>query len=1106
MENPEYLLDEDFKIDKAKRNKKLKKLKIIIPIVVLIIIALIIVIILLTLPKDSKNEEKESTFQILLKDSQIHKPLSSNITTEVIKLKNGLHAILISEKNTNISSINVETPYGSSLDIIGGFAHFAEHMAFRGGNKYRENSYVKGLNYLGLSNDAFTTMESTNFYLYTKTGDEYETFIDILADTFSNPTLNPDVFKTEINNLHCEFLISNKTDDYILNNILYTLVNEKHPLHNAFSIGNNITLNSINTNDMEKYLKAYFQDVYHPKNLVVLLRANQDLKSLENLIVKHFNYDIQVTETIGNKERDEIKKKLKEERLFNKDNGGKILKFYNKISSYNLLVLSFGISNMEYKNGFNPIDFLKFLLNKTPNSSLHDYLISKGYIFLIYNKIYVQFFERETGFIHIYVLLTENGLNHIEEIIKVIFHYLNLIKNSVNELETELFPNYQKYKLNEFNYRYKENEDYNSLNRQIIINMKKHGMEYLFKNDVPDKFDKDYFFKFMEDNINIENTIISLNSNCDIEKIDLFENYTTKYLIYYGNEFNITNLSNELIESLKKYPVDDSLTNIIKLRGINEYFTNILKPNEPCYYKSNEECINNKEYNPLIDTNYKKERCDDNDKYICFFAKDRSLNIPKVQINLKLKSKSDEIFSPDNKSVFNSFCLSPIMQNYFYDFFEDYNNEFNINYDPINDEFNIVINTYKDIAKNFLIKFIDRLLKLFEEKEYNYLIESTKNNINIDIGISPLDIEKINSGAILDLFESGVTDKYPNVGYNYLQILEQFNYENYKYLHNLFIQSFINYTKLYLIGDLDDNLISELSRIIREKIPLNLVNTQENNIIKNIDESNYFIKTGNIINFNKYRKQFILTHTDLVDEKEIRFLNKYSNIISNNINQINKGTVVNYIYSNSNPFELNSYTGIFYSINITEINSYDVLYIFSLSIIEKIYTELRTKRGLGYHCLLGQVESIGKTLYLFFYVQGAMKTPIQIQDDLNIVLNEIFTTWEPENFDSIFNNYMNYYKITRAENTFSKRVKTFIDDNNIRENDFSNFNAQTNFRQIADIMKKEFENPIRIGIFEYSNYIDKNFIDKEIEERKDELYFFNKNIRVNYTYDINYLR
>ena len=37
--------------------------------------------------------------------------------------------------------------------------------------------------------------------------------------------------------------------------------------------------------------------------------------------------------------------------------------------------------------------------------------------------------------------------------------------------------------------------------------MKKHGMEYLFKNDVPDKFDKDYFFKFMEDNINISSNV-----------------------------------------------------------------------------------------------------------------------------------------------------------------------------------------------------------------------------------------------------------------------------------------------------------------------------------------------------------------------------------------------------------------------------------------------------------------------------------------------------------------------------------------------------------------------------------------------------------------------
>ena len=55
-------------------------------------------------------------------------------------------------------------------------------------------------------------------------------------------------------------------------------------------------------------------------------------------------------------------------------------------------------------------------------------------------------------------------------------------------------------------------------------------------------------------------------------------------------------------------------------------------------------------------------------------------------------------------------------------------------------------------------------------------------------------------------------------------------------------------------------------------------------------------------------------------------------------------------------------------------------------------------------------------------------------------------------------------------------------------------------------MKTYFENPTRIGIFEYPNYIDKEDIEKEIEGKKGETYLFNKNISVNYTYDINYFR
>ena len=216
------------------------------------------------------------------------------------------------------------------------------------------------------------------------------------------------------------------------------------------------------------------------------------------------------------------------------------------------------------------------------------------------------------------------------------------------------------------------------------------------------------------------------------------------------------------------------------------------------------------------------------------------------------------------------------------------------------------------------------------------------------------------------------------------------------------------------------------------------------------------------------------------------------------------------IYSNENKYEKNSYTGIFYAMNIQDIKSLDVLNIFYFSISEKIYTELRTKRGYGYRCLSKSVTSIGNTLYLYFYVLGAMKTPIQIQDDINTILNEIFTTWEPDDFDSIVKNYLNYYKLIRSENPFSKRVKAFIQDNQVQENKSIDYldviNDGMTFREIADIMKKAFEYPVRIGIFEYANYIEKDFIENEIKNRTNEKYYFNENLTVNYTFEINYFR
>ena len=397
-------------------------------------------------------------------------------------------------------------------------------------------------------------------------------------------------------------------------------------------------------------------------------------------------------------------------------------------------------------------------------------------------------------------------------------------------------------KLNKFNYYYDENKDINELSKKFILNMKKHGMENIFKDDIPDSFDKELFVKFLEDNMNIENAIIGLNSNYNISKINLLNNYTIKYLNYYGIQYNITNLSQDFIELLKKYPVDDKFINVIQLKDINPYLTNITNPTEPCYLKNNEECENKKEYNPFIEKSYKKNKCNNNDTYLCYYINDRSLNMPKVKIVLKIKSITDKQLTIPNKIYFNLICIQPKLLYNFKDFLEDPNNDFTITYE---DELIISINTYKYIAAPFFEKFMDKLLELNTNEEFNILINSLKNNLYKSIGLSYLNLEEYNKGAKLKSFLNLYIDDYPEYGYTELNILNNFSPFR-TYFHNLFINSFIDYSKLYLIGDLDDDLISKLSSIVENKIiinkNINKINIDNKNSDTNNNNLNYMLK------------------------------------------------------------------------------------------------------------------------------------------------------------------------------------------------------------------------------------------------------------------------
>jgi hypothetical protein len=70
---------------------------------------------------------------------------------------------------------------------------------------------------------------------------------------------------------------------------------------------------------------------------------------------------------------------------------------------------------------------------------------------------------------------------------------------------------------------------------------------------------------------------------------------------------------------------------------------------------------------------------------------------------------------------------------------EDPNNGFSIAY---NDELIITIDTYKDLAVSFFEKFIDRILNIFTEEEFNKAKNYFIFNLYIKIGYAYLNLKE----------------------------------------------------------------------------------------------------------------------------------------------------------------------------------------------------------------------------------------------------------------------------------------------------------------------------------------------------------------------------
>jgi zinc protease len=114
-------------------------------------------------------------------------------------LPNGLKVIVVPTGFPNIVSLQIPVQTGSRNEAEPGktgFAHFFEHMMFRGTKEYPAEKYQAVLTQAGARGNAYTTDDYTNYHI-TFAKEDLDTILKIEADRFQHLEYSEQDFKTE---------------------------------------------------------------------------------------------------------------------------------------------------------------------------------------------------------------------------------------------------------------------------------------------------------------------------------------------------------------------------------------------------------------------------------------------------------------------------------------------------------------------------------------------------------------------------------------------------------------------------------------------------------------------------------------------------------------------------------------------------------------------------------------------------------------------------------------------------------------------------------------------------------------------------------------------
>jgi zinc protease len=202
-------------------------------------------------------------------------------------LKNGLTVIVVPIRGNGLVAYRTIMRTGSRDEYeVGrtGFAHFFEHMMFRGTKKYPEEVYRKQMIEMGVDANAYTDNDITVYHL-NASSEDLEKVMELESDRFQNLDYPKQGFQTEAGAVYGEYRKS-RTNPFF--SILEALSKTAFIAHSYGHTPMGYEADIQGMPNLFAYSKQFFKRYYRPENAILLVVGDVDAQNLFALAEKYY--------------------------------------------------------------------------------------------------------------------------------------------------------------------------------------------------------------------------------------------------------------------------------------------------------------------------------------------------------------------------------------------------------------------------------------------------------------------------------------------------------------------------------------------------------------------------------------------------------------------------------------------------------------------------------------------------------------------------------------------------------------------------------------------------------------------------------------------------